>query len=370
MKEIRPEANIPEHPIQFDSLGERVGKIVEGMHANSSAMAGQYKHPELGDLFVKQESKPTKTLVEWAFYQVAKAVLSATGQQDILARMAPIVLITPQKTNNAAKDVYVGSVSHTNMDLLWKGVYAQAHPGKKIPKKRIGPFERIYKKEILSYIEKFNQQDAGFSMMPVLALLGHHAMHFGNLGFQKEGHHKKMVFFDYGAAAWYDLNNQDFGKPKLKGTIGYRVVNKVFGFSKNYMENYIPAFDAVEARKYLLAVNTEFQKNYAQVATDINTAMKTLAEALDHESLLKFAKYIRVTPKIDKRDSKEEAAQAIGDYLFTRMANRINAIPAHLKQYFSNEVRTSESGIFGKQKHLHAEQVADATSETSPKARK
>jgi hypothetical protein len=221
--------------ISFDTLGERKGLIVEGAHAGVARLAGRYEHPKLGEIYVKQETKAEKNLVEWMFYQLAEAILPQSRQLDIFERMAPVVLITPHEMNNSLKDVYVGSVSHHNMDLLWKSVYAEIFPDKPIPEKRPQGFEHKYQNEIAQFVKKYNNDDPGFSMLPVLAVLGHHATHLGNLGHVQENGHSKMLFFDYGAAAMYNYDNTFFEDPKIKGTFGDKLAKQfLFWLSRKY----------------------------------------------------------------------------------------------------------------------------------------
>jgi hypothetical protein len=227
--------------------------------------------------------------------------------------------------------VYVGSVSHHNMDLLWKSVYAEIFPDKPMPEKRPQGFEHKYQNEIAQFVKKYNNDDPGFSMLPVLAVLGHHATHLGNLGHVQENGHSKMLFFDYGAAAMYNYDNTFFEDPKIKGTFGDKLAKQFLGVSKNYMDYYQPGLDSKEANKRLNNFYSGFQENIPAITASIRSSTQRMATMLDKKSFLQFAEFIGIKPEALAPIPNNQLAEAVSKFITTSIVNRINGIPALLQ---------------------------------------
>ncbi|MBA2651566.1 MAG: hypothetical protein H0U73_04780, partial [Tatlockia sp.] len=280
--------------VAFEDLGKPISSITEGAHAGKAKLAGQYQHKILGNLFVKQDDNLNKNIVEWAFYHVTKELLSLVGgQEDFIQRLAPIILVAPSsEKKHSAKDIYVGSVAHNNMDLAWKEVYTLAEPNSEVPKTRPGAFEYKYEPYVKQYVESF--EDEGFTMLPVFMLLGHYATHLGNLGITVTEQNKKLLlFFDYGAAAWYDISRREFDVPQIKGTTVDNLIS-LFGVTKNYATHYKKSTYSKEAGELLQAIYDCFQdkKKWGIFYFKIKEIITKLSLIVDDETLNNFLHYI------------------------------------------------------------------------------
>lgn len=315
----------------FQELGVPVGSIEEGVHAGAPR-GGIYHHPQLGRVFVKQDEEKAKNFVEWVFYQVAFNVFAIAQQRDLLARLAPIILVVPkEEQKNTANEIYVGSVAHENMELAWKKVYKFANPDADIPKTRPGGFEHFNKTAVNEYIAIFNQHDPGFSMLPAFMLLGHYATHLGNLGIEAVSN--RLLFFDYGAAAWYDLSNSQFDHPVIRGNIKDSVASFFSGVSKNYASYYSAGIYTDEAIKRLGEIYQVFQQenNQAKLYKKISHIIDQLNQVVTHEALIRFAHYLGIVNEKHELSDDKKLTQHIKDYLFQSILNRMNYIPTYLE---------------------------------------
>ena len=332
IKLYQTQKTLPLH-INFAELGEKQGKITEGVHAIAEERAGIYEHPVLGKLFVKKDSTPEKNLTEWAFYKVAECIFKLSQQQDVLDRMAPIVLIT-ENTDTAVKaqDIFVGSLAHDNITPAWEKVYEKAKPGTPLPHKRPRGFESRYETSVQEFIKESQIKDDGFSMLPLFELLAHHATHLGNLFIENTS--KELLFFDYGAAAWYDLQRQDFDHPHIRGKAKDKLA-EVVGVTKHYMKKYEPAILMPQALTRLDKVYDCFKvgTNLAALRSTIQGIISEIARIGDEKTILKFGTYLGVAENKLSALTPDKRVDMIAQHLFESLQNRIKYIPTYKKTH-------------------------------------
>lgn len=319
--------------INFNSLTQEE-KITGGAHASLAPRSGKYSKESTNEVFYVKQDAAEKNITEWVFYHYATRFFEKLGISDFNDRLAKIFFVFDETTigekekyNSAS--LYIGSLECKGI-VAWLDVYNQYWPTYKIPEIRPGAFEWTNLSTIKKYISTFN--DPGFALIPVFEVLGLYSHQFGNL-IIKEGVDKKLAFIDYAAAAWYDIKNENFDQPNIRGTRTDYYISYA-GINKQYSIMYGDIIYKIHAQKGLQLLEMVFHKFTDADGKEILRSMfreviDQLNQIIDHSSLEQFWEYVACGTKIKNNLSIYES---LIDHLTESVYGRIQHIPTFIQK--------------------------------------
>ena len=320
--------------INFNSLTQEA-KITGGAHAAGLAPRSEkYLKESTNEVFYVKQDAAEKNIIEWVFYHYASRFFAKLGISDFNDRLAKIYFVFDEtkigeneKYNSAS--LYIGSLECKGK-VAWLDVYTQYWPTYKIPEKRPGAFEWTNLSTIKDYISAFN--DPGFALIPVFEVLGLYSHQFGNL-IIKEGVNKKLAFIDYAAAAWYDIKNENFDQPNIRGTRADYYISYA-GINKQYSVMYGDIIYKIHAQKGLQLLEKVFHIFTDADGKEILRSMfreviYQLNQIIDQSSLEQFWKYVACGTQIINNLSIYES---LIDHLTESLYGRIQHIPTFIQK--------------------------------------